>query len=425
MRVEIVISSADHDGRVYLTWTPVQATARLLDGPGAGKSVGVILRNAGTIGQVVFETLRTHKGASTLPLDLPGDGSPVRFWVAGEFSKPSASFGDAVVQVKDARSSQVLGSVPIAIRVRKDAQSLSIRERDRFLVAFGTLNAHGTGRFKEFRDMHTTDAIKQAHGNLGFTPWHRAYLLDLERELQAIDPLVTLPYWRFDKPAPALFTPEFMGSASSNGRVRFTPGHPLETWTTDGDVGIFRSPKFSTNAAPPGLRSEQRTIAFGNGAFAGFWRITQDPATSGIETDPHGNAHTSFSGWIGSVPTAAKDPLFFMLHGNVDRIWAKWQWFYKRELATDPNAFPQTTQAPPGHNLNDTMWPWNGITQASDPTRPPTAPGGSFGMSVITSAPGPTPMVRGMLDFQGVHGGPNLGFCYDDVPFELTDQVIS
>jgi len=57
--------------------------------------------------------------------------------------------------------------------------------------------------------------------------------------------------------------------------------------------------------------------------FSGFWSLTSDPATSGIEIDPHGYAHTSFGGWISSVPTAAKDPLFFMLHANVDRLWAK------------------------------------------------------------------------------------------------------
>jgi tyrosinase len=47
--------------------------------------------------------------------------------------------------------------------------------------------------------MHTAQSIAQAHGDRGFLPWHRAYLLDLERELQGIDPQVTLPYWRFDR----------------------------------------------------------------------------------------------------------------------------------------------------------------------------------------------------------------------------------
>src|SRR5271167_3327494 len=33
------------------------------------------------------------------------------------------------------------------------------------------------------------------HGNVLFPVWHRAYLLELERALQSINPDVTLPYW--------------------------------------------------------------------------------------------------------------------------------------------------------------------------------------------------------------------------------------
>ena len=101
--------------------------------------------------------------------------------------------------------------------------------------------------------MHVSAATAEAHGNVGFLPWHRAYLLDLERELQAIDPSVTLPYWRFDRPAPNVFTREFMGVSNAVGRVEFAAGHPFNTWRTDGALGISRTPLFSTGSAPPGL----------------------------------------------------------------------------------------------------------------------------------------------------------------------------
>ena len=54
-----------------------------------------------------------------------------------------------------------------------------------------------------------------------------------------------------------------------------------------------------------------------------------------MEIDPHGSAHTSFDGPINLVPTAVRDPLFFMLHANVDRLWAKWQWVFHRANPTD------------------------------------------------------------------------------------------
>ena len=70
------------------------------------------------------------------------------------------------------------------------------------------------------------------------------------------------------------------------------------------------------------------------------------------------------------------------------------------------------------------MWPWNGVTSATDLSRPPTAPGGGMAASTVTSAPGPTPTVRSMLDYEGVGGGAPLGFDYDDVPFELTEPAV-
>jgi tyrosinase len=425
MHVEISIASTDRDGKIYLSWTPIEGTARLIDGPGAGQTAKVQLQNAGTVGKVVFDIVRSDHGTPTLQLDLPGDGSPVRFWVAGEFKQPSVDFGDAVVQVIDAATSAPLGSTPVMVRIRKNATTLTDAERDRFLAAFGNLNGQGTGRFTEFRDMHNEDTLDESHGNWGFLPWHRCYLLDLERQLQGFDPQVTLPYWRFDQPAAQVFTPEFMGLADPSdplNQVQFTASHPFNQWTTEGEPGIVRKMGFPPNTNPPGLKTEQATIAFGNGVYTTFGRPVSMPR-SGIEGNPHGFAHTSFgSGWIINPATAPRDPMFFLLHGNVDRLWAKWQWFYKRALDSDPNAFFHGAPVAPGHNIGDTMWPWNGVVT---PPRPSTAPGGALVASALTSAPGPTPMVRSMIDYQGVNGGPSLGFDYDDVPFELPSTVVA
>jgi tyrosinase len=60
------------------------------------------------------------------------------------------------------------------------------------------------------------------------------------------------------------------------------------------------------------------------------------------------------------------------------------------------------------------MWPWNQMTGFP---RPNTAPGGTFPNSLTTRAPGPTPTVRDMIDYQGlVDPARRLGFDYDDVP---------
>jgi tyrosinase len=427
MNVAISIASTDSDGRVFLTWTPIEGTARLIDGPGAGQTVKVQLQNAGAVGKIVFDVARSDKGTPTLQLDLPGDGSPVRFWVAGEFQQPSQNFGDAVLQVVDAASSAPLSSTPLMVRIRKDATALTDGERDRFLNAFGNLNGQGTGRFTDFRDMHNAttphsqNTLGESHNNWGFLPWHRCYLLDLERQLQGFDATVTLPYWRFDQAAPQLFTPAFIGLPDASNMVQFAPGHPFNLWRTEGQLGIFRRMGFPPANKPPGLKTEQSVIAQGSNVFSAFGVPYTGPPNGGLEYDPHGKAHTSYrTGWITNPATAPRDPVFFLLHGNVDRLWAKWQWYYKRTLDTDPNAFYSGPAVAPGHNIGDTMWPWNGVTT---PPRPNFAPGGPLPASALTSAPGPIPVVRSMLDYQAVNGGVHLGFDYDDVPFELPAVV--
>jgi tyrosinase len=294
------------------------------------------------------------------------------------------------------------------VRIRKNANTLTPGERDRLVAAFAQLNNQGLGRFADFRNMHTNVSSPQAHGAPGFLPWHRAYLLDLERELQTIDPSVSLPYWRFDRPAPNLFTRDFIGVSNAIGTVQFSPTNPLQFWRTDGVPGINRRPLNNWNPntqAGPGVFTETQTLALG----------TQYAAFSSMEFNPHGTAHTIFSGYISQIPSAARDPLFFLLHCNVDRLWAKWQRQNGRFNPAQAASYDSDPSNPIGHNLPDTMWPWNGITGSP---RPPTAPGGVMAASPCVSAPGPQPRVRDSLDYQGsVNAVSRMGFDYDDVRF--------
>jgi tyrosinase len=332
----------------------------------------------------------------------------VTFFVAGEFGHPSTALNDALIEARGLAPLGVLGTKQCTVRIRKNAQTLGAAERDRFLSAMAKLNAGGAGRFQDFRDTHVDIADADLHGNFGFLPWHRAFMLDLERELQAIDPSVTLPYWRFDQPAPNVFSLQFMGVPNRVGSVQFVAGHPFLTWTTDGQLGISRTMRFNLANAPPFVRDEAATLALGGSPNADYRFF------STMEGNPHGSAHTSFGGSVSFKGTAAKDPLFFLLHCNVDRLWAKWQ---QRDKLTNPSQARAFTEIPTnriGHRLADTMWPWNGVVTAP---RPPTAPGGTMARSKVTSLPGDKPTVRSMIDYQGVGGGPPLGFAYDDVPY--------
>ena len=107
---------------------------------------------------------------------------------------------------------EIVARIPFMVRIRKDAETLTIAERDRFVSAFAKLNNRGHGSVPRLHAMHTEDTTDEAHGLDAFLPWHRAYLLDLERELQVIDPAVALPYWRFDNPRRGCSPPTSSGA---------------------------------------------------------------------------------------------------------------------------------------------------------------------------------------------------------------------
>ena len=406
MNVQLQINNSVSPKARFVSWAPSPCRIRVTNPTGAPVppvNVQITGRSVTGGGEVVFRKTASGPFSSSLTVAVPITGASVPFFVAGRFGRPSINNGD--VRIEARTGTTLVGSVKVMVRVRKNANRLTPGERDRLVAAFAKLNNQGAGRFTDFRDMHTFVSSPQAHGAPGFLPWHRAYLLDLERELQAIDPSVSLPYWRFDQPAPNIFTPDFFGTSDPLGTVQFSATNPLQFWRTNGVQGINRRPFFNTGSAPPGLRTEAQTLGLGN----------QYAAFMDMEGNPHGSAHTSFGGFISSIDTAARDPLFFLLHCNVDRLWAKWQRQFGRFNPALAASYDSNPGNPIGHNLPDTMWPWNGITGGS---RPPTAPGGAMAASPSVSAPGPQPRVTDGLDYQGsVNAISRMGFDYDDVPF--------
>lgn len=406
MNVELQINNSTSALARFVTWAPSPCRIRVSNPSGATSptvNVQITARLVAGGGAVVFRRTTTGSFSTSLTVPVPISGVSVPFFIAGRFPQASVSNGDVTIEARVGTT--LVGSVRLMVRIRKNANALRPAERDRFVAAFAQLNNQGLGRFTDFREMHTNASSPEAHGRPGFLPWHRSYLLDLERELQAIDPSVTLPYWRFDQPAPNLFTREFIGVSDSLGTVRFGTSNPLQFWVTDGVPGIIRRPFFNTTTQPAFVISEAQTLALGT-TYPGFRRM---------EGNPHGPAHTSFGGSISSIGTAARDPLFFLLHCNVDRLWAKWQRQNNRFDPAQAASYDSAAATRVGHQLADTMWPWNGVTT---PPRPSTAPGGTLAPSPTTGAPGPQPRVRDNLDYQGrVNAVSRMGFDYDDVPF--------
>lgn len=52
--------------------------------------------------------------------------------------------------------------------------------------------------------------------------------------------------------------------------------------------------------------------------------------------------------------SSPNDPVFFLHHVNIDRIWSQW-------LAQHGQVYQPESGGPYGHNLNDLMWPYESI----------------------------------------------------------------
>ncbi len=436
MAVNIQINNTNDINAAYVTWTPAACRIRSAD----ETARTVVLSNKDTTrgGQIWFMTSPEGTPSDTLQIGIAADGSFTPFFIAGKFIQStrqafaSSEDKDTILLAVDAATGVALGETALMVRVRKNADKISPHERHIFLDALVKLNR--SGGFVELQRMHVISAFREIHARSCFLPWHRAYLLDLERKLQAITPAVTLPYWKFDANARNVFNRDFMGIPDSTGAVGFPDSNPLSRWTLQmfgfgsgaqirrlnlGNLPGNQTVNWDPVNAPRAVlvqNNEDQTLNNFGQVFSQFGRR--------IEGDPHASAHNSFTGQITSIGESPADPLFFMLHCNVDRLWAKWQ--YARELfaAADINAYPHQGNGPRqsgengiGNYTDDTMWAWN---QDGIAPRPNFTPGNGFPNSPVTAEPGSAPTVAQMIDFQGqLDFAKHLNFAYDDVPYDF------
>ncbi|MEM7405375.1 MAG: tyrosinase family protein [Pseudomonadota bacterium] len=480
------------DAAAYIGWSPVRliVTGRNEAGrPNVVRLRSQSLTRAGV--QIEFKNAATGIPADEILLDLGEEGSAACF-ISGKFQadKPlngaSADGKDVAIHAAWADNPSVdAGAMGFMVRVRRDAESLNAKARNDFTSALAELNGYGRGIYvTDFVGMHVAGASESQHGDAHFLPWHRLYLLDLERQLQRINPAVTLPYWRFDVPAPSLFSEDFLGATesippdsaftpgTSDKRARLSSSNDLSSWKIGNVNGIPRAAFFDTKtqAAPglpaaPGrrafqLRNEADTLALG-GENNEFGALRQ--GFSGMEGTPHGAAHVSFNGYVNFVPVAPQDPLFFLLHCNVDRLWAMWQFLFDRDVAAERTTYPYQNKLEIGFNsppsqvgvevafqrsggisesvqvptlftgvfpdesrlVDALQWPWDDTWSKPYNLRPP----GTRSRGFTESATGKPitermPSITDALDAFGYHDVTNyLGFAYDDVPFDHERSV--
>lgn len=469
-RVEIEVRETADGRDDYVTWAPARCRIRAVPDAGLSDDLRVVLTNdppqpappGRTLpldGDLLFaRELKPGQTATeeTLSLVLPRDGRWQSFFVAGKHPQASTRDKDAVIEVhQDDRSGPVLATHPLMVRVRKEVRTLTAGEKAEFLKALHDVHMR-RDRYEWFVRMHAlashgdqvVDWPDQAHGGSGFLPWHRAFLLQFERELQKTHPHVTLPYWRQYEPAP-LFAADYLGTnrygtECSQELVVFAPDNLLYGWQIRfNNLGFLRraaTDHTDPASSPRRFRTEQEVLE--PGLYAEFH--------PGLERNPHNLGHLWVGGfnpgdpgWMRDCQKSPADPVFWVFHCEHDHLWAKWQWVYHRFQTDgqDPASYWPTAayrlndpDGARGHHLPDPMWPWDGTAgpnplfpgdfNASRPRENHFGPFPASGVAALWPAQDASPTPADMIDYLGLDAARlEHGVCYDDTPYGVLDPT--
>jgi hypothetical protein len=170
------------------------------------------------------------------------------------------------------------------------------------------------------------------HGHWRFLPWHRGYLYFFERIVRHFsgDPTWALPYWNWANRSAneqrAIPRP-FRSPASEE--------NPLWAEQRDSNLNHPQSPGLL-----PSVLANDVDVALGHRRYIhvspnqpGFGGIEHNDSTSspntnfhvGLEFPAHDSVHSWIGGLMGNTRTSARDPIFWLHHANIDRVWERWR----------------------------------------------------------------------------------------------------
>jgi tyrosinase len=182
------------------------------------------------------------------------------------------------------------------------------------------------------------------HQTWYFLPWHRAYVICFEQIVAAAVVKVggpqgwALPYWNYSDPAnhnqarllPAAFVPQRHPGGENNplwvrGRNSTTANFNIP----DQDVSLhnltYSHFTGGSAGAHPGFGGPQTAFSHGG------------QVNGGLEDVPHNQIHDDIGGLMGDPRTAALDPIFWLHHANIDRLWEVWSKTLGNANPIDPN----------------------------------------------------------------------------------------
>lgn len=222
------------------------------------------------------------------------------------FGLTHLSFGQPIAQTYERLNIRTFSSDPTKVeKLRNAVAALQSRHLDNATAWFNLAGIHEFGDDETNIPLPIKTLFHQCHRAPSlFFLWHRAYVSAMERLLQDSiqDPTFRIPYWDWyiDPSIPAIFRDEWLDAEQ-------TKKNPL--FVRDRNEGV--------NAGEPIWTPQIRTN-YQNDNFRAFQN-----QLSGAE---HGIIHVAIGTGsnMGQTTTAARDPIFWLHHANIDRLLPAW-----------------------------------------------------------------------------------------------------
>jgi tyrosinase len=189
---------------------------------------------------------------------------------------------------------------------------------------------------------HKANHLSLVHFVAQFLPWHRYFVHIYEKALRDCGYSKHMPYWDWTQDAGALPSSQvveaFGGNGAGGGWSSPSRPNPLTSCVTSGPLAdmtltyydgterkhcLNRQLNNGTGSENEALWGSKfynpdyiENLMDSSEDFVTFWEV--------LENEPHGAIHNAIGGDM--VPsTSPNDPLFFLHHAQVDRLWWLWQ----------------------------------------------------------------------------------------------------